>query len=192
MVKKLLNIFSNLVFYLKIQFCRLIMENNFLKMATSAGHAAAYTIGPIFKHIIDCMQLYYTNVFTNIVLESVNCLWLVDVILVFDGSSQIIVQHCEIATPRLLNDISSAADNAIFKNRAQSWNQLLPIASSSIFMKKVLFLYNFYLNYKIAHCWFTSIVFIFSLKLFLFVVIFIVLHYTENSVCLRFADYEWY
>ena len=44
------------------------MENNFIGMAASAGHAVAYTIGPIFKHIIDCMQLYFTNGFTNIVL----------------------------------------------------------------------------------------------------------------------------
>ena len=27
------------------------MENNFIQMAASAGHAVAYTIGPIFKHI---------------------------------------------------------------------------------------------------------------------------------------------
>ena len=32
------------------------MENNFIQMAASAGHAVAYTIGPIFKHIIDCAQ----------------------------------------------------------------------------------------------------------------------------------------
>ena len=44
------------------------MENNFIQMATSAGHAEAYTIGSIFKHIIDCVQLYFTNDFTNIVL----------------------------------------------------------------------------------------------------------------------------
>ena len=31
-------------------------------MAASAGHAVAYTIGPIFKHIIDCVQLYFTNI----------------------------------------------------------------------------------------------------------------------------------
>ena len=30
---------------------RLIMENNFIQMAASAGHAVGYTIGPIFKHI---------------------------------------------------------------------------------------------------------------------------------------------
>ena len=40
------------------------MENNFIQMAASAGH----TTGPIFKHIIDCVQLYFTNGFTNIVL----------------------------------------------------------------------------------------------------------------------------
>ena len=41
------------------------MDINFIQMA---GHAIAYTVGPIFKHIIDCVQLYFTNGFTNIVL----------------------------------------------------------------------------------------------------------------------------
>ena len=41
------------------------MENNLIKMAASAGQAVDYTIGPIFKHIIDCV--YFTNGFTNIV-----------------------------------------------------------------------------------------------------------------------------
>ena len=44
------------------------MENNFIQMAASASHAVAYAIGPIFKHILDCVQLYFTNGFTNIVL----------------------------------------------------------------------------------------------------------------------------
>ena len=42
------------------------MENYFIEMAASTDHAEAYTIGPIFKHIIDCVQLYFTNDFTNI------------------------------------------------------------------------------------------------------------------------------
>ena len=42
------------------------MENNFIQMAVSAGHAVAYTIGPILKYIIDCVELYFTNGFTNI------------------------------------------------------------------------------------------------------------------------------
>ena len=44
------------------------MENNFIQFAASAGHEVAYTFGPIFKHISDCVQLYSTNGFTNIVL----------------------------------------------------------------------------------------------------------------------------
>ena len=44
------------------------MENKFIQMAAPAGHAVAYTIGPIFKDIIDCVQLLFTNSFTNIVL----------------------------------------------------------------------------------------------------------------------------
>ena len=44
------------------------MENNFIQMAASAGYAVAYAIGPIFKHIIDCIQLYLINDITNIVL----------------------------------------------------------------------------------------------------------------------------
>ena len=44
------------------------MENNFIQMAASDGHAVAYTIGLIFKHIIDWVQLYFINGFTNIVL----------------------------------------------------------------------------------------------------------------------------
>ena len=44
------------------------MENNFIQMVASACHVVAYMIGPIFKYIIDCVQLYFSNGFTNIVL----------------------------------------------------------------------------------------------------------------------------
>ena len=43
------------------------MENNFIQMAPSAGYAVTFTIGPIFKHITNCVQLYFTNRFMNIV-----------------------------------------------------------------------------------------------------------------------------
>ena len=52
--------------------------------------------------------------------ENVNCLWLVGVTLIFDGTLQIIVQPCQIVAPRWPNDISLAADNTVFKNRAQN------------------------------------------------------------------------
>ena len=77
-------------------------------MAVSTNHAVAYTIASIFKHIIDCVQLYFTNGFTNIVLSSLNCLWLVGVTLIFDGTLQIIVQRCQIKASSWPNDISSA------------------------------------------------------------------------------------
>ena len=57
-----------LFFYLKVQSFRLTMVNNFIQMADLAGHAVAYTIDSIFKHIIDCVQLDFINGFTNIVL----------------------------------------------------------------------------------------------------------------------------
>ena len=52
-LKKLLYIFSNFFLYLKVQSFQLIMENNYIQIPASAGHAVAYTIGPICKHIID-------------------------------------------------------------------------------------------------------------------------------------------
>ena len=39
------------------------MANNFIQVA---GNAVTYTIGTIFKHIMDCVQLYFTNGLTNI------------------------------------------------------------------------------------------------------------------------------
>ena len=50
-----LNFLKFLSFYFKAQSFRLIMESNFIQMAASANHAVAYTIDPIFKHIIDCV-----------------------------------------------------------------------------------------------------------------------------------------
>ena len=47
------------------------MENNFIQMAASACrslHVVVYAIVSIFKHIIDCVQLYFTNCFMNIIL----------------------------------------------------------------------------------------------------------------------------
>ena len=44
------------------------MENNFIQTVTSADYVVAYTIGPIFKHTTDRVQLYFTKGFTYIVL----------------------------------------------------------------------------------------------------------------------------
>ena len=37
------------------------MANNFIQMAALDGRAVTYTIIPIFKHIIDYLQLYFTK-----------------------------------------------------------------------------------------------------------------------------------
>ena len=44
------------------------MKNNLIQTAASAGQVVAYTIGLIFKRIIGCVKLYFTNDFTNIAL----------------------------------------------------------------------------------------------------------------------------
>ena len=64
---------SFLFYYSEVQSFELIMENNFIQMSATYSHAVAYTIGPIFKRIIDFVQLYYTNGLTNIVLLSLTC-----------------------------------------------------------------------------------------------------------------------
>ena len=49
--------------------------------------------------------------------KGVNCLWLLGVTRIFDGTPQIIVQRCQIVAQRWPNNNSSAA---IFKNRVQN------------------------------------------------------------------------
>ena len=63
--------FLKFLFLFESTIPRLVMENNFILMAASAGHAVGYTNVPTFKHIIDCMPLYFTNGFTNIVVAVV-------------------------------------------------------------------------------------------------------------------------
>ena len=55
-LKKLLNIFSNFFFHLKVQSFRLIMENNILQMADSAGHAHYRLYAAVFHQ---WLQQYY-------------------------------------------------------------------------------------------------------------------------------------
>ena len=66
--KKTTEYFLKFNLYLKVRSLRLKIENNLILMAASVGHTEAYMIGPMFKHMIDCVQLYFTYFFTNIVL----------------------------------------------------------------------------------------------------------------------------
>ena len=66
---------------------------------------------------------------------------------IVSDTPQIIVQRCQIAAPRWPNDISSAADNAIFKNRAQNIECSFGcVALSAVLLKPNvanIFLFNF-------------------------------------------------
>ena len=82
-------------------------------------------------------------------------LWVVGITLIFNGTSQIIGQRCQIAASRWLNDISSAADNAICKNRAQNIECSFGCgAVSAVLLKSnvtnVLF-FNFYEQKFVQH-----------------------------------------
>ena len=54
-LKKTTEYFQKFLFLFKSS----ILENNFIEMAASASYAVAYTIGSIFKHIIDYVQPYF-------------------------------------------------------------------------------------------------------------------------------------
>ena len=56
---------------------------------------------------------------------------------------QIIVQRCRIAAPNWPNDISSAADNAIFKNKAQNIECSFDCVARSAVCWKQHFFFNF-------------------------------------------------
>ena len=66
-----------------------------------------------------------------------------------------IVQRCQIAAPRWPNDISSAADNAIFKNRAQNIEFCFDcVAHSAVLLKPNvvnILLFNFYEQKFVQH-----------------------------------------
>ena len=111
-LKKTLEFFLNFFYYLIVQSFRLIMENNFIHMAALAGHAVAYKIGPIFKRCISAMALRILSLKASIVSGLSGNTYLC-------GVAQIIVQRCQNAAPRWPNNISSAADNAVFKHSAQ-------------------------------------------------------------------------
>ena len=57
---------TNSVFFSNKKKCTLFKKNAI--SCLFLNHAVAYTIGPILKPINDCVQLYFTNGFTNILI----------------------------------------------------------------------------------------------------------------------------
>ena len=106
---------------MKVQSFRLIMENNFIQMASSAGHAVQTTRLDQFLSTLSIVCIYISPMASGILSFKAPIVSGFDgIILIFDGIPQIIVQRCLIAAPRWPNDNSSAADNAIFENRVQN------------------------------------------------------------------------
>ena len=112
------------------------MENNFIQMAVTIGHAVVATIGPICKLIIDCVPVDSRILSFKASIVS----RLVDGILIFDGTTtQIIAQRCQIAAPIWPNDFNPTADNAIFKNTPQNIQYICGFTTRSAVLLKANF-----------------------------------------------------
>ena len=72
-----------------------------------------------YAHYQLCAAVFHQWLHAYCILKR-QCLWLVGVTFISKGTPQIVVQRCQIASPRWPNDISSATANAIFKNRTQN------------------------------------------------------------------------
>ena len=77
------------------------------------------------------------------------------VTLIFDVIPQIIVQRCQIAAPMWPNDISLAADNTIFKHRAQNIECSFGcVTRTAVFLNPIvanILLLNFYEQKFVQH-----------------------------------------
>ena len=65
-LKKITEYFLKFLFLFENTILWLIIENNFIQMAALPGQAVAYTIGSIFKHIIDCVQLQWLHEYCSL------------------------------------------------------------------------------------------------------------------------------
>lgn len=62
-------------------------------MADATGLQVAHSVGPIFV-IFKCLGRHLVNDIMNVVFLMVNCLWMVDITLFFNGSLHEMVQWC--------------------------------------------------------------------------------------------------
>ena len=61
-----------------------------------AGLTVTHPINPIFQYIFDCLGFNSMNNIFNLVFQGLNCLWMVSVTLILNGSPQKIVQRGQI------------------------------------------------------------------------------------------------
>ena len=119
-------------------------------MAASAGHALAYTscfsvqFLSTLSIVCNCISPMISRILSF--KESI-ANRLVGVILIFGSTPQIIVQRCQFAASRWSNDISFAADNAIFKKRAQNIEGSFGCVACSVVLLKQNLANNLFLNF---------------------------------------------
>ena len=118
-------IFSKVWFYYirKFELCHLRMKHNFIQMTATAGLTVPHSINPIFQYIFDCLGFNPMNGNSNFVFQGLNCLWMVSVTLILNGSPQQIVQRGQITALRRPIDIGNSADYLIFENGASDGYQ---------------------------------------------------------------------
>ena len=143
-------------FFLKYDFIRKIepfhlrMKHNIIQMTATAGLTVPHSINSIFQYIFDSLGFNPMNSNFDFVFQGLNCLWMVSVTLILNGSPQKIVQGGQITAPRRPIDTRISDDYSIIeKVRKRSivtltlwqmapscWNQMSSMSSSSIFGKK--------------------------------------------------------
>ena len=99
------------------------MKNNFIQMTASVGHAVAYTIGPIFKHIIGVAVFHQCplNRQLSLACRRNTYLW------------RHPTNNNQIAAPRWPNDISYA----VIMRSPKTWRKTSSVASAAHFRRKM-------------------------------------------------------
>ena len=85
----------------------------------------------IFQYILDCLGFNPMNGNLNFVFQGLNCLWIVSVTLILNGSPHKIVQRGQITAQRGSIDIGISAVHSIFENGAQKIDFYIGCVSSS-------------------------------------------------------------
>lgn len=95
------------------------MKSDFVHVAPSTGLTVCLSVTPISDDILNYLGANFTQNSRNVVFQSWNCLWIIRITSVFNGTLQEEVQRCQIAATRRPIDISWTADYAVVKLGAQ-------------------------------------------------------------------------
>ena len=112
------------------------MNHNIIQMTATAGPTVPHPINPIFKYSFDCSGLNFLNGNFYFMFQGINCLWMVSVTFILNGSPQKIVQRAQITAPRRQIDIRISADYSVFENGAQKFDCYVDyVANCAVLLK---------------------------------------------------------